>query len=217
MSEINKNLKKLYRIFKNTEFTFYDENLINNRFDNKNLFLKYNIKPIKKKSLTKGKIPSKNLYYSTRLFKYEKYDPKTKLKNGILKINSLDTRHPDFKIIENHKKKLKFYTNIYRNNNNNLYKCSTKIQGSELNESNKTNNNLLNLFNEKDNFEYKILLQKFMHKNKKDMLSPKFKNAHTNTFNYHSLTERNKFIKIPPIKNQFLKNAFIYKYPNNKN
>ena len=47
--------------------------------------------------------------------------------------------------------------------------------------------------------------------------SPKFKNAHTNTFNYHSLTERNKFIKIPPIKNQFLKNAFIYKYPNNKN
>ena len=63
MSEINKNLKKLYRIFKNTEFTFYDENLINNRFDNKNLFLKYNIKPIKKKSLTKGKIPSKNLSF----------------------------------------------------------------------------------------------------------------------------------------------------------
>ena len=215
MSEINKNLKKLYKIFKNTECTFYDES--NNRMENKKLFLKYNIKPFKRKSLTKGKVPSKNLYYSTRLFKYEKYDPKTKLKNGIIKINSLDTRHPDFKIIENHKKKLKSYSNIYRNNDGNLYKCSTKIQGSELNESYKINNNLLNLFNEKDDYEYKILLQKFLQKTKKDMLSPKYKNAHTNTYNYNSLTERSKLIKIPPIKNQYLKNAFIYKYQNNKN
>ena len=216
MSEINKNLKKLYKIFKNTEFTFCDES--NNIMENKNLFLKCNIKLIKQKSLTKRKVPSKNLFYSTRLFKYEKYNPKNKLKNAILKINSLDKSHPDFKIIENHKNKLKSYSNIYRNNNSNLYKCSTKIQGSELNESNKTNNNLLNLFNDKDDFEYKILLQKFLHKNKKkDLLSPKYKNAHTNTHNYHSLIESSKFIKIPPIKNQYLKNAFICKYSNNKN
>ena len=218
MSEINKNLKKLYKIFKNTEFAFYNESETNykTKSKSKNLFLKYNYKPVKRKPFPKGNDPSKNLYYTTRLFKYEKYNPKSILKNGIIKINSLDKSHPDFKIIEDHKIKLKSYSNIYRNNNNNLYKCSTKIQGSELNENNKTTNNLLNILNEKDDFEYKILLQKFLLKNKKNMLLSKHKNTQLNTYNYHSLTERNKFNKIPPIKNQYLKKIFVYKYSNTK-
>ena len=208
MSEIKKNLKKLYKIFKNTEFPFYNKNVQNQEIERKNIFSKYNYNPIKRKSLLKCNTPSKNLYFITRLYKYEKYNPKTKLKNGIIKINSIDRSHPDFKLLENHKIKLKSYANIYRNNGSDLYKCSTRIQGSELNEDNKTTNNLLNLFNEKDDYEYKILLQKFLQKNKKDILSPKYKNAQTNTQHYHSLTERNNFFKIPPIKNQYLKRYF---------
>jgi hypothetical protein len=208
MSEIKQNLKKLYKIFKTTKFPFYNKAQFEKKKGNKNIFLRRNYQPLKREFLSKEDIPSKNLYYTSRLYKYEKYNPKTKLKNGIIKINSIDKSHPDFKIIENHKIKLKSYANIYRNNDSDLYKCSTRIQGSELNEDNKTTNNLLNLFNEKDDYEYKILLQKFLQKNKKDILSPKYKNAQTNTQHYHSLTERNNFFKIPPIKNQYLKRYF---------
>ena len=40
MSEINKNLKKLYKIFKNTEFAFYNESETNYKTESKskNLF-----------------------------------------------------------------------------------------------------------------------------------------------------------------------------------
>ena len=204
MSEIKQNLKKLYKIFKSTEFPFYNKGILENK--NKNIFLKSNYKPKKKESLLNGNIPSNNLFFISRLFPYEKYNPNRKLKSGIIKIKSLDKSHPDFKLIENNKAKIKTGIKINNINGSNLYKVRSKILGSEFAEENKINNNLLNLFNEKQYYEYKILFQKFTQKNKKIEFFTKYKNAQTNTCN--SLTERNNFSSIPPIKNKLLKKYF---------
>jgi hypothetical protein len=204
MSEIRQNLKKLYKIFQSTEFPFYSKESIIKRNNNKKIFLQNNnYKPITKESLLKDNNPFKKIYYISRIYNYEKYEPERKLKSGLIKIKSLDKTHPDYKIIEKHREKLKSSIN----NNRNLYKVRTKITGSELVENNKVNNNLLNLLNDKDDFEYKILFQKFSQKNNKSLLFAKYKNAQTNT--YHSLTERrSNFNKIPPIKNKFIQKYF---------
>ena len=209
MSEIKQNLKKLYKIFKTTKFPFYNKAQFEKKKGNKNIFLRRNYQPLKREFLSKEDIPSKNLYYTSRLYKYEKYNPKIKLKKGIIKIKTLDKNHPDFQIIENHKTKMK-YNNIIMNNshNNDLYKVGTKILGSEIVEYNKINNNLLNILNDKDDFEYKILFQKFS--NNKSRLSSKYKNAQTNT--HDSLTERSGFNKFPPIKNKLLKEYFRIRF-----
>ena len=199
MTEIKQNLNRLYKIFKSTKFPFYNKGQLN--------------KPIKRESFLKAKTPLNNLYFTSRLYRYEKYNPKRKLKSGILKIKSLDKNHPDFKIIENHKTKLKTNNNLSTSQSYDLYKVSTKILGSEWVEYNQiNNNNLLNILNEKDDYEYKILLQKHTQKNNKENFFPKYKNATTNTYN--SLTERNSFSKFPPIKNIFLKKHFGIKMNN---
>ena len=104
---------------------------------------------------------------------------------------------------------MKYNNNIMNNSHNNdLYKVGTKILGSEVVEYNKINNNLLNILNDKDDFEYKILFQKFS--NNKSRLSSKYKNAQTNT--HDSLTERSGFNKFPPIKNKLLKEYFRIRF-----
>ena len=186
MTEIKQNLNRLYKIFKSTKFPFYNKGQLN--------------KPIKRESFLKAKTPLNNLYFTSRLYRYEKYNPKRKLKSGILKI-------------ENHKTKVKTNNNLSTSQSYDLYKVSTKILGSEWVEYNQiNNNNLLNILNEKDDYEYKILLQKYTQKNNKENFFSKYKNATTNTYN--SLTERKCFSKFPPIKNIFLKKHFGIKMNN---
>ena len=206
MSEIKHNLKKLYKIFKTTNFPFYNKAQFEKKKGSKNIFLRRNYQPLKREFVSKEDKPSNNLYYTSRLYKFGKYNPKIKLKKGIIKIKSLDKNHPDFHIIENNKAKMRSNNFMNNSHNNDLYKVSTKILGSEIVEYNKINNNLLNILNDKDDFEYKILLQKFKNKSR---LSSKYKNAQTNT--HDSLTERSGFHKFPPIKNKLLKEYFRIK------
>ena len=70
----------------------------------------------------------------------DKYNPKRKIKNGIFKIKALDKTHPDFKLIENNKKRNKTYIDL--NHSNSIYKVSNRILGSEFEEYKKINNNL---------------------------------------------------------------------------
>ena len=202
-SEVKQNLKKLYKIFKTTKFPFYNKRQLEKRKGSKNIFLRCNYKPLAKEFISKEDIPLNNLYFTSRLYRCEKFNPKRKLKSGILKIKSLDKNHPDFQIIQYNKAKMKSYL-MNKSHNNDLYKVGTKILGSELNEYKKINNNLLKILNEKDDFEYKILFKKFS-KNKNESLL-KYKNAETNTNN--SLTERSSLYKFPPIKNKLLKHYF---------
>ena len=204
MIEVKQNLKKLYKIFKSTKFPFFNKVHLEKRKGSKNIFLKCNYKPLTKEFISKENIPLNNLYFTSRLYRYEKFNPKRKLKSGILKIKSLDKNHPDFQIIEKNKAEIKLGNRMNNSHNNDLYKVGTKILGSELGEYNKINNNLLNILNEKDDFEYKILFKKFS--NNKSRLLSKYKNAQTNTYN--SLTERISFYKFPPIKNKLLKQYF---------
>lgn len=207
MSEIKKNLNKLYKIFKTTKFPFYNkEPNLKKTKGSKNIFLLRNYKPLKKEFLFKENTPSNNLYYTSRLYRSDKYNPMKKLKSGMIKINYLDKNHPDFQLIEKNKEKLKTYNNMNNNHKSDLYKVSPRILGSELVEYNKINNNLLNILNDKDDFEYKIILQKILKKNKTAFLFSKYKNAQTNTF--HSMTQKNGFGQYPPVKNMLLKKYF---------
>ena len=204
MSEINLNLKKLYNIFNSTNLTFDKRKRIDKSYGSKNIFLKHQKQTTKKETLLLGNIPNNHLCFTSRIYNMDKYNPKRKIKNGIFKIKALDKTHPDFKLIENNKKRNKTYIDL--NHSNSIYKVSNRILGSEFEEYKKINNNLLNVLNEKVDYEYKILLEKYYNKNKTNHFFPKYKNAQTNTI--HSITDRKYIDKFPPINNQLLKKYF---------
>ena len=191
-------------IFNTTKLSFSNRKKKGKKYTNKKIFSQPKIQQYRNENLILGIIPTNQLYFTSRVYKIGKYNPKEKLKNEIIKINALDKTHPDFKLIEGNKHKI--YTKSYINHNKGLYKVSNRILGSEIEEYKKINNNLLNLLNEKYDYEYKIFLNKLSNKNKTHYFIPKYKNAQTNTFN--SLTERKLNAGFPPINNQLLKKYF---------
>ena len=199
MSEIKQNLKKLYRIFKSTKFPLYNGLQLEKGKVNRNIFLKYKYQPINKEISLKD-----NIYFTSRLFKSKKFIPKRNLQSGIFEIKSLDRNHPDFQIIENNKAKLKSHNILNNSHNSDLYRVGTKILGSQFVELNKKNNNLLKIFNDRDDFNYRILLERM--KKKKRIAFLNYKNTHYNS--YKSFFEKKDFKKFPPFKNKLLKHYF---------
>ena len=200
MNEYKQNLKKLYKIFKTTKFPLYNQIHSEQRKGNRNLLLKYNYKPLSKEYFVKD-----NIYFISRLYKADKYMEKRNLKGGIFKIKSLDKNHPDYQLIQDTKTKLKTNNILNKSHNNDLYKVSTKIFGSEFVESNKSKryNNLLNILNDKDDFDYRILLRKIKNKKKIKISFLNFKNAKTSS--HKSFVEKKDYNKFPPVKNKLLK------------
>ena len=175
MNEYKQNLKKLYKIFKTTKFPLYNQIHSEQRTGNRNLLLKYNYKPLSKECFVKDNI------------------------------KSLDKNHPDYQLIQDTKTKLKTNNFLNKSHNNDLYKVSTKIFGSEFVESNKSKryNNLLNILNDKDDFDYRILLRKIKKKKKIKISFLNFKNAKTSS--HKSFVEKKDYNKFPPVKNKLLK------------
>ena len=200
MNEYKQNLKKLYKIFKTTKFPLYNQIHSEQSRGNRNLLLKYNYKPLSKEYFMKD-----NIYFISRLYKADKYMEKRNLKGGIFKIKSLDKNHPDYQLIQDTKTKLKTNNFLNKSHNNDLYKVSTKIFGSEFVESNKSKryNNLLNILNDKDDFDYRILLRKIKKKKKIKISFLNFKNAKTSS--HKSFVEKKDYNKFPPVKNKLLK------------
>ena len=200
MNEYKQNLKKLYKIFKTTKFPLYNQIHSEQSRGNRNLLLKYNYKPLSKECFIKD-----NIYFISRLYKADKYMEKRNLKGGIFKIKSLDKNHPDYQLIQDTKTKLKTNNFLNKSHNNDLYKVSTKIFGSEFVESNKSKryNNLLNILNDKDDFDYRILLRKIKKKKKIKISFLNFKNAKTSS--HKSFVEKKDYNKFPPVKNKLLK------------
>ena len=200
MNEYKQNLKKLYKIFKTTKFPLYNQIHSEQSRGNRNLLLKYNYKPLSKEYFMKD-----NIYFISRLYKADKYMEKRNLKGGIFKIKSLDKNHPDYQLIQDTKTKLKSNNILNKSHNNDLYKVSTKIFGSEFVESNKSKryNNLLNILNDKDDFDYRILLRKIKKKKKIKISFLNFKNAKTSS--HKSFVEKKDYNKFPPVKNKLLK------------
>ncbi len=193
MKETKENLKKLYSLYNDKNLSFYNPNKNNKKKEYKILLKNRKLFENKSSSLLIGNLYSNHLYFSGKLCRIEKYNPKNVIKKEILKINSLDKTNPIFKFLNSKQSK----SCIKKKNE--LYKVRKRIFDSQDSNYEKKNNTLLNIL-EKNNYNYqKFPKMKIKHKLFKNELTiKKYKNEETNIFS--SMTERKIIYDIPIIK-----------------
>ena len=195
MKETRENLEKLYLLYNDENITFYNPNK-NKKKKDYNKLVGENKKISKQNSLLfLGNIHPNHLYFSGKLCRIEKYNPKKIIKKEEFKINSLEQKNPILQIIQN--KKNKSHSIKKRNN---IYKIRKRIIDSEEPEYEKKNNTLLNILNRNNlYYNYKPVFQKTYNKRiKNKFYLKKSKNEEIN--NYKSVNDRNIY-NFPFIKN----------------
>ena len=192
MKETYENLKKLFLLYNDKNFTFYNPNKNKKKKDYENIFLK---SKKNKSSLLFGNKPSNQLSFSTKLCRIEKYNPQKVVKNQILKINSLDKNNKKYKLFNNKQERRtkSLHTKNY------FYKVSKRILDSEISEYDNTLLNILNNNNYNNNetfFHKSLITNSYL---KRGLIYKKVKNAETNTYN--SMTNIINEYDLPIINN----------------